>query len=55
MVVPGKGIEPIPPCGERILSPPRLPISPPRRGDQLHPGVNVTTSPRRLINPTGFA
>ena len=32
-VVPGKGIEPPLPCGNRILSPARLPISPPRLED----------------------
>ena len=30
-VVPGVGVEPTSPCGRRILSPLRLPISPPRR------------------------
>ena len=30
-MVPGAGIEPARPCGLRILSPVRLPVSPPRR------------------------
>src|SRR5712692_7314451 len=30
--VPRGGVEPPPPCGERFLRPPRLPIPPPRRG-----------------------
>lgn len=31
VVMPGVGLEPTSPCGQRILSPPRLPISPPGR------------------------
>jgi hypothetical protein len=30
--VPRRGLEPLRPCGQRSLSPPRLPIPPPRRG-----------------------
>ncbi len=30
--MPREGLEPTNPCGKRILSPPRLPVSPPRHG-----------------------
>ena len=30
--MPGAGFEPTPPCGERILSPPRLPFRHPGKG-----------------------
>ena len=35
IVVPGAGIEPAWPCGRRILSPMRLPVSPSGHGDSL--------------------
>ena len=41
MLVPGAGIEPALPCGKRILSPLRLPVSPPGHGDKS----NVTRTP----------
>jgi hypothetical protein len=35
IAVPRRGLEPLRPCGQRSLSPPRLPIPPPRRGSWL--------------------
>ncbi len=35
-MVPGTGIEPVLPCGKRILSPLRLPVPPPRRCDGFY-------------------
>ena len=38
-VVPGEGLEPSRPCGQRILSPLRLPISPPGRSETYQSSV----------------
>jgi hypothetical protein len=35
-LVPGEGVEPSRPCGQRILSPLRLPIPPPRPVIESH-------------------
>ena len=41
--VPGTGIEPVLPCGKRILSPLRLPVPPPRRPNKGENGGDTRT------------
>ena len=43
--VPRRGIEPLHPCGLRILSPPRLPVPPPRRA--AHHSARYGQAPTR--------
>jgi hypothetical protein len=41
------GVEPIRPCGHRILSPARLPIPP--RGRAFSPGTSLRRESRRML------
>lgn len=47
LVVPGEGLEPSRPCGQRILNPSRLPIPPPGQGtvDGSLPATEAATDP----------
>ncbi len=51
-MVPGAGFEPTRPCGQRILSPPRLPIPPSRQGFSLEQDTPLQSEGSRGDRPT---
>ena len=54
--VPRRGVEPLCPCGRRILSPLRLPVSPPRRRTATMPGPARDVQPAcRAVAPPAAA
>ena len=49
-VVPGEGLEPTRPEGQRILSPPRLPIPPSRHAPRSWAAVLTISKPHRSVS-----
>src|SRR5437867_1432068 len=49
--VPRRGVEPLHPCGRRILSPLRLPVPPPRRSPERSRFVRRPPARGRLAHP----
>ena len=54
-LVPGAGIEPASPCGGGILSPLRLPVSPPGRGCRVMPDASAGGANRNMRGPRSMA